>query len=255
MPITADTYYFAHQTDQPDLLPIVLIHGAGGSHLYWPAQIRRLKSGRVYALDLPGHGKSKGRGQQTISAYADHILGWMDAVGLSKALFVGHSMGGAVALNLGLHHPQRVYGLGLLSTGARLRVSPEILPLISQRRTFPTAVEMIVSWAFGAGADPRLVELASQRMMETRPTVLSADFAACNAFDQVAALSQIDLPTLVLCGQDDRLTPTHLSQFLADQIPTAKLEIFPDAGHMLMLEKPDPVASALSEFASSIPIS
>ena len=107
---------------------------------------------------------------------------------------------------------------------------------------------MIVSWAFGSQADPRLVELASQRMMETRPTVLHADFVACNAFNEVSALSQIALPTLVLCGQDDRLTPPRRAQFLADQIASAELKIFPDAGHMVMLEKPGPVAGALQEF-------
>jgi pimeloyl-ACP methyl ester carboxylesterase len=252
MPITSDTYYFAHRADQRHLRPLVLIHGAGGSHLYWPAKVRRLKNCRVYALDLPGHGKSKGRGQQTIAAYADHILGWMDAVGLEKALFVGHSMGGAIALHLGLHHPQRVYGLALLSTGARLSVSPEILTLTSHRRTFPAAVQMIVSWAFGSQADPRLVELASQRMIETRSTVLNADFVACNAFNEISALPQIDLPTLVLCGQDDRLTPPRSSQFLADQIASAELKMIPDAGHMVMLEKPEAVAAALAEFSDSL---
>lgn len=252
MPIIADTYYFAHQAGQTHLLPIVFIHGAGGSHLHWPAPLRRLKNYRVYAVDLPGHGKSAGRGQQTIAAYAQHILAWMDAIGLEKAFFVGHSMGGAIALTLGLHHPERVLGLGLIGTGARLKVSPEIMTLTSHENTFPAAVKTIISWAFSHQADARLVELASERMLMTRPTVLHSDFVACNAFDESAALPQINLPTLVLCGQEDRLTPLHYAQFLADHIAIAELKTFPDAGHMVMLEKPQAVTSALEKFVAAI---
>jgi len=252
MPIIADIYYFAHQVNLPHLLPIILIHGAGGSHLHWPAPIRRLKKCRVYAVDLPGHGKSKGRGQQTIAAYAHYILAWMDAIALEKAVFVGHSMGGAIALTLGLHHPERAYGMGLVSMGARLRVSPEIIALTSHERTFPAAVEMIVSRAFSSHADPRLVELASQRMMETRPTVLNSDFIACNAFNENSTLHQIDLPTLVLCGRDDTLTPPLHAKILADQIASSQFKTFPDAGHMVMLEKPVAVTGALGEFADRL---
>jgi pimeloyl-ACP methyl ester carboxylesterase len=253
MPITADIYYFAHQLEGSHLLPVVFIHGAGGSHLHWPAPMRRLKNYRVYALDLPAHGNSSGRGHQTIASYAQCILNWMDAIALDKVVFVGHSMGGAIALTLGLYHPERVLGLGLVATGARLKVAPDILELTNHQKSFPAAVEMITLWAFGPQSDARLVELASQRMLETPPTVLHSDFVACNAFDEISALSQINLPALVLCGQDDRLTPLRFSQYLADHIPTARLKAIPDAGHMVMLEKPLAVTRALVEFIAAIP--
>ena len=127
MPINANIYYFEHQGEGTRKPPVVLIHGAGGTHLHWPAPIRRLPEYPVYALDLPGHGKSEGRGQQSITAYAQCVLDWMDSLQMHKAVFIGHSMGGAVALTLGLQHPERVLGLGLVGTGARLKVAPAIL--------------------------------------------------------------------------------------------------------------------------------
>ncbi len=253
MPIINDTYYFAHQKEGTQLLPVVFIHGAGGSHLHWPAQIRRLRNYRVYALDLPAHGKSSGRGLKTIASYARFINNWMDAIALEKAVFVGHSMGGAIALTLSLDLPERVLGLGLIGTGARLKVAPKIIELASNEKSFPAAVEIITMWAFAPQADARLVELASQRMLEIPPAVLHSDFVACNGFDEISSLPQINQPTLILCGQEDRLTPLRYSQYLADHIPMAELKTFPNAGHMVMLEKPLAVASTLNDFLAAIP--
>ena len=253
MPNIADSYFFAHQIEQMSMLPVVFIHGAGGSHLHWPAPMRRLKNYRVYALDLPAHGKSSGRSQQTIASYARYVYDWMDAIALEKAVFVGHSMGGAIALTLGLYHPERVLGLGLIGTGARLRLAPKIIELSCSEESLASVVEMITMWAFAPGADARLVELASQRMLAISPAVLHSDFVACDEFDEISALPQINLPTLVLCGQEDRMTPLRYSQYLADQIPTAELKTFPGAGHMVMLEKPLAVSQALIDFLAEIP--
>ncbi len=253
MPMIADSYYFAYQKEQDHLLPVVYIHGAGGSHLHWPAPMRRLGDYRVFALDLPAHGRSPGPSLRSIDSFARYIIRWMDTVGLEKAVFIGHSMGGAIALTLGLHHADRVLGLGLIGTGARLKVSPEIIELASNEKTFPTAVKMIISWAFSSSADARLVELASQRMLEIAPAVLHSDFIACNEFDVISVLSGINLPTLVLCGSDDRLTPWRYSQYLSEHIHSADLITIPDAGHMVMLESQSAVTKALNEFMAEIP--
>ena len=132
MPVAADIYYHYFEGSTEGAKPtVVLIHGAGGDHLHWHPNIRRLPDYRVFALDLPGHGKSGGRGQQSISAYAASILDWMEAMGLHSAVIVGHSMGSAVALKLVLDHPQHVLGLGLVGGGARLPLylfQPGIFP-------------------------------------------------------------------------------------------------------------------------------
>jgi pimeloyl-ACP methyl ester carboxylesterase len=252
MPFDADIYYRYSQEGNGESAPVVLIHGAGGTHLHWPAQIRRLTGHRIYALDLPGHGKSEGRGQQSIEAYCQSMIQWMEAINIYRAVFVGHSMGGAIAQTMALDHSEHVVALGLVGTGARLRVAPTILENSTSATTFPAAIHFIVEKAFSPKTDPRLVELARQRMSITRPTVLHGDYLACNAFDVMETIKKIRNPTLVICGQDDQLTPVRYSQYLADQIPRAEIKIIPNAGHMVMLEQPQTVAAELSGFLSTL---
>jgi pimeloyl-ACP methyl ester carboxylesterase len=248
MPVAQDLYYYTYQGGDLDNPPVVLIHGAGGNHLHWPPEVRRLTGQRVFALDLPGHGKSGGRGQQTVSSYSLQVLDWLQSLGMPEAIFVGHSLGSAIALTLAVMHPEHVTGLGLLGAGARLGVRADILADSANPTTFHKAVGNIIEAAFSPSADPRLVELAAKRMAETRPSVLHGDFVACNDFDLVERVEEITQPTLVLCGSEDHLTPLRYSQLLAGAIPDATLEVIPEAGHMVMLERPKEVVAVLEKF-------
>jgi pimeloyl-ACP methyl ester carboxylesterase len=253
MPVAADLYYHVYEgSEEGQRPPVVLIHGAGGTHLYWPSEIRRLPGYRVFAPDLPGHGKSTGRGMQSITAYSRVILDWLGAVGVHRAVFVGHSMGSAIAITLALDNAEHVLGLGLIGAGARLRVAPELLENAASPATFYSAVDTVVGWSFCSQTPEQLTELAAQRMAETRPSVLHGDFLACDAFDEMQRIGEIKQPTLVICGADDKMTPARYSQFLADNIPNAISKTIPNAGHMVMLEKPQATASALSDFLSGI---
>lgn len=253
MPVANNMFYFSHGAENASRPPLVLIHGAGGTHLHWPPQVRRMDGQRVFALDLPGHGKSGGIGSQSIADYARAVLDFLDAARFNAAVFVGHSMGSAIALSLALDFPKRVLGLGLVGSGARLRVAPQILETTAAEATFPTAVSLINEAAFGSSASPSLKELAARQMMTIRPAVLHGDFLACNEFDVMPRLAEIAVPTLILCGHEDSLTPMKYSEFLRDHIRAAQLAAFPGAGHMVMLEQPEAVAQALSDFADSIP--
>jgi pimeloyl-ACP methyl ester carboxylesterase len=253
MPVAADLYYHAHHEAETNKLPVVLLHGAGGTHLYWPSEVRRLAGYRVLAPDLPGHGKSGGRGQQSIPAYAQAVLDWLEAVGLHQAVFVGHSMGSAIALTLAVDAAEHVLGIGLMGAGAKLRVASALLEAASSPTTYHNAVQVAVSWSFGPAAPNELTALAARRMAETRQSVLYGDFLACDGFDLSERVGQITQPTLVLCGAEDEMTPLRLSQFLAGAIPNARLEVVPNAGHMVMLENPPAVASALADFLATIP--
>lgn len=248
MPYCNDIYYYTYHAEDDERVPIVLLHGAGGNHLHWPVQIRRLPTYRVYALDLPGHGKSKGHALHTISDYAEHVLAWMDTMDLHKVALAGHSMGGAIAQDMAVHYPERLLGVGLVGTGAQLPVNAALLEDTSHETTFQSAVEMITSWAFNLNADSKLVEAARKQMSETRPSILHGDFVACDAFDLRERLKEINIPTQVVCGSEDKLTPLRLSQYLADHIASAELTVIPDTGHMVMLEKPERVAAVLAAF-------
>ena len=228
--------------------PLILIHGAGGSRLDWPPELRRLDGELVYGLDLPGHGRSQGEGEQAVDRYVKRVCNWMEAANLERAVLVGHSMGGAIALKMALDVPARVEGLVLVGTGGRLRVNQMILELTSNRETFSKAVDQVIAWAYSPSAWPRLVELARARMVETRPKVLHGDLLACNRFDVLDRLGEIKAPTQVICGVDDMLTPLKYSRFLAETIPASSLVAIDGAGHMVMLEQPGEVARAVKEF-------
>ena len=254
MPFAAGLYYHLFKGGELDSPPLVLIHGAGGMHLYWPHEVRRMAGRRVFTLDLPGHGRSnQSGGLQSIQDYADQVAVWLGAVGLPKAVFAGHSMGGAVVLALATRYPEHVLGLALVATSARLSVENDILENAKSPTTFYKALEALSQSSFSVTAPPRLVELAYKRMSEIRPSVLHGDLLASNGFDCTELLASIQKPTLVLCGADDRITPVRTSQFLASSIQGAQLVIVPQAGHMVMLEKPAAVAEALRSFLERIP--
>ena len=99
-------------------------------------------------------------------------------------------------------------------------------------------------------SDPNLLRLYTRRLREVNPQIIHDDFAACDAFDRRADVSHITLPTLILCGEADRMTPVKLSQFLHEQITGSQLVIVPGAGHMVMLEQPAAVAENVAAFLS-----
>jgi len=252
MPTAAQLHYFAHGVDNYDHAPVLLIHGSGGHHLYWPPQLRRLRDHRIYAMDLPGHGRSDGIGRDLVEDYVGDLTAFMDAVGLNSAIWIGHSLGGAIALHAALHNPHRVLGLGMVASGARLRVDAELLGLISREAAFGSALKLIGDRSFSASVDSRLKQLAIQRMGEMRSAVLLGDFVACNAFDESSHLGQIRVPTLIVCGADDRMIPPRASEALHSAIPHSELVVLPDAGHMLMLERPEQTAAVLARFINSV---
>lgn len=242
-------FYFEH-APQASGLPLVLIHGAGGTHLHWPAEVRRLPGVRVLALDLPGHGQSDGPAGETIADRGQAVLDWLEALGVEQAVIGGHSMGGAVAQWLALEHPQRVAGLALVATGARLRVAPEILDRV--QTDLPGAVDLVVSWMFGPAASENLLRVVRQRMLEMDAAAMLGDWRACDSFDVRAQLGSVRAPALVLCGTADQLTPEKHARFLAENIAGAELHLLPGSGHMVMLEQPRAVARHLAEFLTRL---
>lgn len=252
MPTAAGIYYAQSDEGHKDQPPIILIHGAGSSHLIWPSEIRRLVGQRVLAIDLPGHGKSAGVGLQSISSIANQMVEFLAALGLYQAVFVGHSMGGAVALELAIQHPTHVAGLGLISTGAYLGIDPSFLENLSNPLTVPSALAAFRQRAFGSQANPALVERCLQSMKDIRTSVLYGDWRACADFDQRESISRAEAPTWVIVGSEDQLTPVAYAHFLAGKLPAARLQIIPGASHMALIEHPARIAQGLQQFLAAL---
>jgi pimeloyl-ACP methyl ester carboxylesterase len=230
--------------------PLVLIHGAGGTTLHWPPHLRRLRQTDVHALDLPGHGHSPGPGLDTIAGYRDVVLAWADALSLRSFVLTGHSMGGAIAQDFALRHPERLAGLVLVGSGARLRVHPDILQGVQQ--DFPATAKLICDWALSASGSAKSRRQYLRRLLEVDPAVLLGDFQACDGFDVRERLGDISLPTLVIGGSEDRLTPPKYSRFLQEHIPGAELLLVEGAGHMVMLEQMQKVTEAIATFLARL---
>ncbi len=239
-----EIWFERHNAPGSGFPPLLLLHGAGGSHLDWPASLRRLPGVTRLAPDLAGHGHSSAPLRPSIAAYAADVAAFLDALALPATVVVGHSMGGAIALQVALDYPARVAGLVLIATGARLPVQPELLAAFASGS--PVAALEGYLWA-GAGRSTSVSrDPLPLGMIDS--CVLQADLLACEAFDIRAALGRIDVPALVISGTADRMTPFALSEELARELPYAELVAVSGGGHMVMLEQPALVAGEIQRW-------
>lgn len=226
---------------------VLFVHGAGGSWRHWGLTLRELEGACRVALDLPGHGRSGGRGETTIGAYSDVVLTFAREMGLRDLVLVGHSMGGAIAQQAALAAPDLVARLVLVSTGARLRVHPDFLAGLAQPDIAPIT-RRLAREMYGPAAPAAQIAQAARELAATRPEVYHGDLVACDHFDLRPRLQEITQPTLVLVGSEDRMTPPRLSEALAASLPNATMTVVPAIGHMPPIEAPDAVAAALRHF-------
>ncbi len=228
-------------------LTLVLVHGAGGSKLHWPALLRHKMAGiDVIALDLPGHGRSEGQPRHSIAAYSAFLLDFAVALSLPPFVLVGHSMGGAIAQETALRAPAQLQGLILVGTGASLPVNPALLRGLQE--DYVGIVHKIAKWAYSRSTDPKLLEQYVQAMLSVPAQTIYDDFLACDQWSREEEIGQINLPTLILCGNEDRMTPLLQSEYLAAHIPGAKLSVIAGGGHMVALERPERLVAAINNF-------
>jgi pimeloyl-ACP methyl ester carboxylesterase len=223
--------------------------------MHWPGELRRLPGRLVVALDLPGHGRSGGIGPpsfdlacavQDIAGYAQGVERFAHELGLGKFVLAGHSMGGAVAQEVAFRCPEALAGLVLVATGARLPVAPDLLRAIQD--DFASAAEVMAARSQGERSNPDMMRIYLQRLREVHPQLLHSDYSACNAWDRTADVGEIAVPTLIIGGDADQMTPLQYSLYLQQKIKASQLVIVPGAGHMVMLEQPVLVAGAVLQF-------
>jgi pimeloyl-ACP methyl ester carboxylesterase len=238
-----------HLRDERDGPPLVLLHGAGANALVWEPLRRELSSFDLFAPSLPGRLGTEGEA----FARADDAARWLrdvlEALGAPHAIVVGHSYGGAVALELALLGAP-LAGLVLVGSGARLRVHPAILE--GARQAAERGAPMPTRLAFGAASSSPAAEAYERAAEQTPPSATLRDWQACDGFDAMARLGDVSVPTLVVGGEDDALTPPKYQQYLADHLPRAQLTRVSGAGHMLPWEKPRDFAAIVRAYVASL---
>ena len=238
----------------PTLPCVVFLHGAGLDHSVWALLARAFAHHGfgVLAPDLPGHGRSAGAPLASIAALADWTAALIAAAGIPAARLVGHSMGSLVVLETAARHPDKVTALGLISTATPMRVSDDLLN--AAKSNGHAAIDMIAIWGHGYRATlggslaPGLWMLGgNERLLErARQGVIYADLSACNDYrEALAAAAKVAVPSIVIQGTRDLMTPAKGGRAIAAAIPGCRVAMIEGAGHMLMSERPDEVLAAL----------
>jgi 3-oxoadipate enol-lactonase len=199
------------------------------------------------ALTLPGH-TTPGE-PASVEAFADAVADELRARDVRDVVLCGHSMGGAIALELALRREPRLRAVVMLSSGARLRVAPASL---EQLESDFEAASQELAQHFYADATPERLHASTAMMHAVGQAQTLRDFRACDAFNRVDRLEEVDLPFLALTGERDVLTPPKFAHALADRIPGASARIVPGAGHFAMVERPGDVNDALYAFVNHV---
>ncbi|MGE3537650.1 MAG: alpha/beta fold hydrolase [Candidatus Tectimicrobiota bacterium] len=232
---------------------VLFLHGAGSNGHVWQEILRRLATHHSpVAIDLPAHGRSGGLlAADSIAAYCEVVDQFLTVTQFAPCVLVGHSMGGAIAQSYALTHPNKLSGLVLSSTGARLRVLPEVLQLWKDA-SLGKPVQIYSRTAYSPTTAMEIVRQGWAEQRKTDPRVRYGDFVACDRFDMMHRLQEITVPTLVLSGTDDVITPPKYATYLQQHIPGAQLTMLPNAGHMGYAEQPEAMANALSTFLAQL---
>jgi pimeloyl-ACP methyl ester carboxylesterase len=234
-----------------DLPTVVFIHGSGATSVLWHAQVEALADKmNTVAPDLPGHGRSAGVGMSSIEEYAVEVEGFIESIEAPRPIPCGLSIGGAIVLQL-LLEDQRKYEAGIIvNSGARLRVLPLIFEAIEN--DYESFVNASYTGGVSENTDPSMIKPLVDSMAECPGTVALGDFRACDSFDVMERLAEIDIPVLVLTASEDRMTPVKYGRYLADHIKSASIVNIEDAGHLSPMEKPEEVTRAILEFVESL---
>jgi len=230
---------------------ILFLHGVGGSHHTFRDQWARLKgTARLIIPDLPGHARSGGAAFENISQAAGWLADFVKELGLKKFILAGHSMGGAIAIEAALNELPGIEALIIISSGARLKVDPDIVQGIRERFCdfAPEFVDRMLSNETSSG----LREDVLQDFLSTKLETHLADFRVCDDFDRMDRVGAIRIPSLVINGTDDGLIPLKYGEYLATTIPGAVLKVLHGTGHLPVLERPTEMVAVITAFIHSL---
>jgi pimeloyl-ACP methyl ester carboxylesterase len=162
-------------------------------------------------------------------------------------VIIGHSLGGGIALQYGLKYPQKVKGLICVGSGGRLRVHPIFLDGLEKAIAASDNSQSPIEGALDL-IDPELEQIIARRLEENGLLVMLNDLRACNQFDIMDRLGEIDVPLLAISATEDVMTPPKYSQYLADHMKTAQSVIIEGGTHFVFAEKPEEVNRAIESF-------
>jgi pimeloyl-ACP methyl ester carboxylesterase len=219
---------------------IFFLHGLGGNIYNWAYQTKYFsETNNVVSLELPGHGRSSGKGGSSVEYYTDLIRQFFDMMELDNLVLVGHSLGGVVCLDFAFKYPDRVKALVLVATSAKFDIpTQKLMELKNDMESIFGSLEK---------AKEKMKDI-DERLVTNDMMVLLGDVMAVKKFDGIAHLSELKMPTLVVAGTDDILAPVSYSEQLHANIKHSQLKIIANVGHMVMVEAHQEFNAELEEF-------
>ena len=219
---------------------VFFLHGLGGNIYNWAYQTKYFsETNNVVSLELPGHGRSSGKGGSTIEYYTDLLVKFFDVMEMDSIVIVGHSMGGVVSLDFSFKYPERVKALVLVATSAKFDIpTQKLMELKNDMESIFGSLDK---------AKEKMKDI-DERLVTNDMMVLLGDVMATKKYDGVSHLSELKMPTLVIGGADDILAPVDYSEQLHANIKDSDLEIIENAGHMVMVEAHKEFNTVLEEF-------
>jgi len=243
--------------------PIIFIHGFPLDKSTWQPQMEFLsKTNRVIAFDLRGFGKSTPRKEKvTIASFADDLIIFMDNLGIKKAIVCGLSMGGYILINAINRYPERFEAIVLSDTQCTVDSPDEIeirekkiqqIKLIGLTEFADDTIKHIFC-KNTLKTKKELVEKIAYLILSTSVIAISGALTAMAKLKEMySTLNKIEVPTLIICGKEDTVTPTAQSEFLNNNIKNSKLVIIENAGHLSNLEQPEEFNVHLRNFVAEV---
>ena len=243
-------------------LPVIFLHAFPLNRTMWEPQISALVGDcRCIPIDFRGLGESSDAPPYSVARYADDVVGVLDTLHIERAVIVGLSLGGYVAFALWRRHPDRIRGLVLADT----RATPDTVAQAERRRMM---IEVAESEGSGAVANLQIASIVGKTTRTKRPDIYDAIHrmiaqapvngvvgaleAMMERPDSTPTLATIDVPVLIVVGDEDAATPSRESRAMHAAIPGSRLEVIHDAGHLSNLERPAAFNTVLREFLGSL---
>jgi pimeloyl-ACP methyl ester carboxylesterase len=200
---------------------------------------------KAFAVNLPGHP----RGEitcKTVEDYAASVAEFIEETGINRPVVCGHSMGSAVSLILELMRPELVSGMVLVGGGAKLGVLPDILNGLSESTL--STIERTITPRSYFSVDLETARAARRALSLENPAVFLNDYKACLAFDVRSRLPDIAQSAIIVCGEQDKMTPPKWSHYLHAHLTNSKAFFVRESGHMVPLEKPEVCSQLIAEY-------
>jgi pimeloyl-ACP methyl ester carboxylesterase len=238
--------------------PLLFVHGFTTTAEFWRHQAASLSDKyRVIRIELRGHGKADHHPDQafSIDAYARDVLSVIDKLGLDRYILIGLSMGGTVAQTVTLSRPRGLVGLvlvGATAHGLGPDVQADNVIAAIRRIGIHQSAQDVIDASFAASTSQDLVAWARSEVTQTPEYVAVQAIRSLNDTDNRARLGHVEVPTLIVAGEDDRITPVGESEHLAELIPGAELAVIKAAAHFPMLEQPVKFNEVFEEFVERL---